>query len=182
MSAGRTRPDLSAVFVDRDGVINRKAPEGSYVHSWAEFEFLPGALDGLALLATSESPIVVVTNQRGLALGRMTADDLADIHRRMTQAISATGGRIDAVYHCPHDVGCHCRKPEIGMFEQAATDLGIRLDESAVIGDQPADMLAARRIGAVRVLVGGDHQQDVDHVASGLVDAARWLLERSTAR
>ena len=178
MRAGRARAQLSAVFLDRDGVINRKAAEGEYVTSWAEFEFLPGALEGLALLAASPLKLIVATNQRGIALGRMTEADLSDIHGRMRAAISESGGRIDAIYHCPHEAGCGCRKPETGMFEAAALKFGLQLDETAVVGDSPSDMEAASRIGALGVLVGGGSPevQGVDHVVADLAEAARWLL------
>jgi D-glycero-D-manno-heptose 1,7-bisphosphate phosphatase len=162
-------------------VINRKAPEGEYVTSWAEFEFLPGALEGLALLAEAPVKVIVATNQRGIARGRMTEADLSDIHRRMLAAVAEHGGRIDAIYHCPHEGGCACRKPGTGMFEAAAAELGLRLGETAVLGDSPSDMEAASRIGAVRVLVapdsGGEMLPDVDYGAADLADAARWLLD-----
>jgi histidinol-phosphate phosphatase family protein len=180
--AGRAPTGLTAVFLDRDGVINRKAPEGDYVTSWSRFEFLPGALAGLRLLAASPLAIIVATNQRGIALGQMTAQDLDDIHRHMGEAIAEAGGRIDAVYHCPHEVGCHCRKPEVGMFEDAARDLGLRLADTAVVGDSHTDMVAAKRIGAVRVLIGNTDTAmttdagDVDYAAVDLAAAARWLL------
>jgi histidinol-phosphate phosphatase family protein len=157
-------------------VINRKAAEGEYVTSWRGFTFLPGALEGLRRLAQAPAAVVVVTNQRGIALGRMTEGALADIHRRMRAEVTASGGRIDAIYHCPHDVGCRCRKPEVGMFERAAADLGLRLEDSAVVGDSPSDMLAAARIGAIRVSVGERARQDADYAAADLADAAGWLL------
>jgi D-glycero-D-manno-heptose 1,7-bisphosphate phosphatase len=175
MRPGRTRPGLSAVFVDRDGVINRKAPDGDYVTSWDQFEFLPGALTGLARLAGSALRIAVVTNQRGIALGRMSEGDLADIHDRMRAAVVEAGGRIDAIYHCPHEAGCRCRKPEVGVFEDAAEELGLELDHTAVVGDQLSDMLAAERIGALRVIV-GLAPPEADYVARDLDDAARWLV------
>ena len=182
MRAGRTgdRRGLSAVFLDRDGVINRKAPEGDYVTSWARFEFLPGALDGLRLLARAGTPIVVATNQRGIARGRMSEADLADIHERMRAAVEEAGGRIDAIYHCPHEGGCDCRKPGTGMFERASRDLGVSLDSAAVIGDRASDMEAAAAIGALRVLVRGHDEPmpRVDHVADDLSAAARWLLDQ----
>jgi histidinol-phosphate phosphatase family protein len=183
---------LTAVFLDRDGVINHKAPEGRYVTSWEEFAFLPGALEGLAVLARGSAPVIVVTNQRGIARGVMSAGELEDIHRRMRAAVAGAGGRIDAIYHCPHDAGCHCRKPEVGMFEEAAAAFGLTLSRTVVIGDQPSDMEAARRIGALRVLVSGadprdgvpargagpggvDGRESADHVAPDLLAAARWI-------
>jgi D-glycero-D-manno-heptose 1,7-bisphosphate phosphatase len=180
MRPGRARSELTAVFVDRDGVINRKAPDGEYVTSWARFAFLPGALEGLARLAASPLPVIVVTNQRGIARGRMSEQDLAEIHARMTREVRAAGGRIDAIYHCPHEGDCRCRKPGVGMFEQAAERFGLDLTCTAVIGDQPSDMLAAERIGAVRIRVEGGPEAGADHVARDLDAAAAWLLEHWT--
>ena len=162
-------------------MINRKAPEGEYVTSWAEFAFLPEALTGLRMLAEWGVPVVVVTNQRGIARGRMTAADLEDIHRRMSAAVADAGGRLDAIYHCPHEGGCECRKPEVGMFRQAAAELSLDLGEAAMVGDSASDMEAARRIGALRLLVGAETTADVpdvDHVAPDLAAAARWLMVR----
>jgi histidinol-phosphate phosphatase family protein len=177
--ADRAPDRLTAVFLDRDGVINRKAPEGDYVTSWERFEFLPDALEGLRMLAASPLSIAVVTNQRGVALGRMTVEQVEEIHDRMRAEVQAAGGRIDVIRYCPHDRGCRCRKPEVGMFEDAASALGIRLSDTAVVGDRASDMLAAERIGALRVLVGDEDYDGADHRASGLADAARWLLDGS---
>jgi D-glycero-D-manno-heptose 1,7-bisphosphate phosphatase len=158
-------------------VINVKAPEGEYVTSWSSFDFAPGAFEGLRLLARLGVPVVVLTNQRGVARGRMTEGDLADIHDRMRAEVASAGGRIDAVYHCPHEGGCECRKPGTLMFRRAADDLGIELGSCVVIGDRAADMEAAAAIGAMRVLVAGHDEPmpPVDHVAGDLADAARWL-------
>lgn len=177
MRAGRAGSDLTAVFLDRDGVVNRKAPEGEYVTSWDDFAFLPGALDGLRELAAGGVPVVVVTNQRGIAHGRMSEADLADIHDRMRAAVADAGGRIDAIYHCPHEGGCDCRKPGTDLFERAAADFGIDLADAAVVGDRASDMEAAAAIGALRVLVRGHDElmPEVDHEASDLLAAARWL-------
>jgi histidinol-phosphate phosphatase family protein len=178
--AGRAGVPLSAVFLDRDGVINVKAPEGEYVTSWSSFIFAPSALEGLRLLAGLGDPVVVVTNQRGVARGRMTEGDLADIHERMRAEVASAGGRIDAIYHCPHEGGCECRKPGTLLFRRAADDLGIELGSSVVIGDRAADMEAAAAIGALRVLVAGHDEPmpPVDHVAGDLAVAARWLADQ----
>ena len=171
----------ATVFLDRDGTVNAKAPEGDYVTSWEQFEFLPGAVEAVRLLSARGVRLVVVTNQRGIALGRMTEQDLADIHRRMCDALTAAGGAIAEVYHCPHEANtCDCRKPEIGMFLQAQRDFpDIRFEHSAVIGDSSSDMLAARRIGAKAVFLGdpgalGEADDVRDEVS--ILGAARWLL------
>jgi D-glycero-D-manno-heptose 1,7-bisphosphate phosphatase len=176
--ADRAPDRLTAVFLDRDGVINRKAVEGDYVTSWEQFVFLPDALEGLRILAASPLSIAVVSNQRGVALGRMTAEQVDDINDRMQAAVADAGGRIDVIRYCPHDRGCRCRKPEVGMFEDAASELQIWLSETAVVGDRASDMLAAERIGALRVLVGAEEYDGADYRATGLADAARWLVGR----
>jgi len=175
-----SRP-LRAVFLDRDGVINRKAPENSYVTSWAEFEFLPRALDGIALLTGSDLRTIVVTNQRGIARGALTEADLADIHARMAEAVSSAGGRIDAIYHCPHEGPCRCRKPQPGMLLDAARDLGFDPADAALIGDRAHDMAAAAAVGARAVFVRGYDEPipAVDYVADDLFDAAQWLVARA---
>lgn len=136
----------------------------------------------MALLASAGVPVIVATNQRGIARGRMTEADLAAIHKRLRAAVSAVGGRLDAIYHCPHEGGCRCRKPNLGMFEEAAAAFGLRLEDTVVIGDQPSDMEAARRIGALSVLVDpqasdGGAEGGVAHVARDLSGAVRWLAD-----
>jgi D-glycero-D-manno-heptose 1,7-bisphosphate phosphatase len=144
-------------FLDRDGTINRKAPEGDYVKSWDEFELLPRAPEALRLLADAGYRLVVVTNQRGIALGRMSEEDVADIHRRMVDELAGHGVAIEAVYHCPHDTGdcgeCDCRKPGTGMLERARRELGgIEPARCVMIGDSASDMEAAERFGCEGVL------------------------------
>ncbi len=161
-------------------MINRKAADGDYVTDWARFEFLPGALEGLALLAALDVPIVIATNQRGIALGRMSEQDLADIHARMLERVDAAGGRIDAIFHCPHDGGCACRKPLPGMLLDAARELDFDPAASALIGDSESDMRAAAAVGAWRVLVGPRRENGVeaDEYAEDLREAAKLLVGR----
>ena len=144
------------IFLDRDGTINRKRPEGDYVKTWEEFEFLPGALAGLRRMAESGAQMICVTNQRGIARNRMTEAALGEIHRRMMDVIREAGGRIDAVYYCPHEAGqCNCRKPLTGLFERARLDFPeINFTDSLVVGDAISDMAAASRLGCGSVLVG----------------------------
>ncbi|MGZ4277237.1 MAG: D-glycero-alpha-D-manno-heptose-1,7-bisphosphate 7-phosphatase [Solirubrobacteraceae bacterium] len=184
MRSRRAPAALSAVFLDRDGVINRKAAEGDYVRNWAAFTFLPGALEALALLATLDVPLVVVTNQRGIARGLMSEATVRDIHTRMVSAVAAAGGRIDRVEFCPHEPGtCDCRKPGTAMFHRAKAAIpAIDFIRSAMVGDRAADMQAARRIGAYRVLVrpvaGASRSIDADLVVADLRDATRALVGR----
>jgi D-glycero-D-manno-heptose 1,7-bisphosphate phosphatase len=178
------------VFLDRDGVINRKMPEPRYVTCWEEFEFLPGALEGLAALAKMDARIIVVSNQRGIARGVYTEETLADIHARMKTAVEAAGGRIDAIYYCPHAGGCDCRKPAIGMFERAAREIpGVDLAHAVVIGDNVCDVEAAARLGCPAVLVASGARKreilgkaaaeavPVELCVGSLAEAAGWVLQ-----
>jgi D-glycero-D-manno-heptose 1,7-bisphosphate phosphatase len=174
---------LTTAFVDRDGTINAKAPEGDYVKSWAEFRFLPGAAEALAALSAAGLRVVVVTNQRGIALGRMSERDLADIHARMLEEAGAAGARVDAVYHCPHHEGeCDCRKPATGMFERARRELpGLDFSRSVTIGDSDRDMGAGRAIGSRLVRIAREDDPAVDRVAPSLAVAAGWLVGHAPA-
>ncbi len=171
----------SALFLDRDGVINRKLPEDHYVRAWSEFAFLPGALEALAELAERFSPIVIVTNQRGIARGFMTLEDLEAIHSRMLTEIAAAGGRIDAIYVCPHDRGmCDCRKPLPGLFLQARRDRPeIDFAESVMVGDSLSDLLPAFELGMHPVLVanGSRRLEVLAQCAGRPVLAVETLLE-----
>jgi D-glycero-D-manno-heptose 1,7-bisphosphate phosphatase len=169
------------VFLDRDGTLNVKAPEGEYVTSWEQFTFLPGAPEAVRLLAEHGVRVIVATNQRGIARGQMTEDDLLEIHRRMLDELDAAGGNVAGIYHCPHDAGaCECRKPGVGMFLAAQRDFpDIRFERSTVVGDSGSDMLAARRIGAAPVFLGDAAdlaETDGIRREAGLLPAARWLL------
>jgi D-glycero-D-manno-heptose 1,7-bisphosphate phosphatase len=155
---------MSTAFLDRDGTINEKAPEGEYVTSAAEFRYLPGAEDAIRLLADAGWRVVVVTNQRGIALGRMTAESVDEIHRRLLEL------PIAAVYVCPHEKGaCDCRKPGTGLFLQAQRDFPeIDFGRSVVIGDAASDIAAGDALGCRTMLVGAPP-------LPSLLDAARTL-------
>ncbi len=150
-SSWRNRPGaarhLQAVFLDRDGVINRDSPE--YVTSWAQFEFLPGALGAIAALTAAAIDVVVITNQSALARGLMAPEALADIHQRFESAVTRHRGRIRAILHCPHhpDDHCGCRKPEPGMILQAQARFGLDLERTVMIGDRATDIACGRRAG-----------------------------------
>jgi D-glycero-D-manno-heptose 1,7-bisphosphate phosphatase len=142
------------VFLDRDGVINENLA-GRYVEDWATFRFLPGAVEAVAALKRAGYPVVVVTNQAGIAHGRFSADALEEIHRRMVAAVRAGGGDVDAVLHCPHhpQAGCDCRKPQPGMLRRAAERLDLDLSRSVLVGDHLTDLQAARAAGCRAILV-----------------------------
>jgi D-glycero-D-manno-heptose 1,7-bisphosphate phosphatase len=148
-------PDWS-LFLDRDGVINRRLVD-EYVRRWDEFEFLPGVLPALGRLAGLFRTIVIVTNQRGIGRGLMTEADLADIHGRMLDAVRAAGGRIDRIYHCPHDLSaaCACRKPKTELFARARADFPeLEPTRSIMVGDSSSDLQFAINAGLHGVWIG----------------------------
>jgi histidinol-phosphate phosphatase family protein len=170
----------AAIFLDRDGVINRRRAD--HVKSWAEFEFLPQALEGLREINRMGAPVVVVTNQSAVGRGLLTEADLYAIHERMVSEIAAAGGRIDAIYACLHTPadGCDCRKPAPGLILRATADLGLRIECSVMVGDSVSDLQAARAAGCISVLLADGAGAEVP-TASDLHQAAPLvasLLER----
>jgi D-glycero-D-manno-heptose 1,7-bisphosphate phosphatase len=143
-----------AVFLDRDGVINRRIQDG-YVTRLSEFEFLPDTIPGVRALAGLGRPIIVVSNQAGVAKGLVKQRSLEQMTGWFVGEIVAGGGRIDAVYYCPHAPAddCTCRKPKPGLFLQAANDFGVDLRQSVMIGDTVSDAEAATAAGVRPLLV-----------------------------
>ncbi|MBV9768880.1 MAG: HAD family hydrolase [Bryobacterales bacterium] len=136
------------VFLDRDGVINEKAPEGEYIESWSKFRFLPNIIDWIRLFNALDHMVIIVTNQRGVARGFMTEQDLVDIHEKMCQALAEKGARIDDIFYCPHEEGtCDCRKPRPGLVRRAVEKWDIDLSRSLLIGDSERDTELAQTCG-----------------------------------
>jgi D-glycero-D-manno-heptose 1,7-bisphosphate phosphatase len=142
-----------AIFLDRDGVINENRTD--HVKCWEEFEWLPGVLTSIRRLSQTGMPIFVVTNQAIVNRGMIAEAGLNDIHGRMTAMIEQADGRIDKVFHCPHDnhENCECRKPKPGMLKQAASEFGIDLTKSFLVGDSWTDIEAGLAVGASSILV-----------------------------
>jgi D-glycero-D-manno-heptose 1,7-bisphosphate phosphatase len=165
------------VLLDRDGTLNLKAPEGEYVTRPEALELLPGAAEAVRRLNDARVRVAVVTNQRGVALGHMSAADLAAVHSALhSQLAAATGARVDALYHCPHERGtCECRKPEPGLLARAATEFHVAPVDTVMIGDAESDVEAGRRFGARTVqLTAG--RSTADAVAPDLLAAVNVLL------
>ncbi len=143
------------IILDRDGVLNYDAPAGSYVREPAEFHWLPGALEGLALLRRAGLRVSVATNQAGVGRGLMSLEQLAAVHERMQAEAAAHGGALDAVLYCPHapEQQCSCRKPAPGLIQAAVARSGIAASDSLVVGDDGRDLEAARRAGVPAALV-----------------------------
>ncbi|MEZ4713789.1 MAG: HAD family hydrolase [Caldilineaceae bacterium] len=144
---------LTAIFLDRDGVINRERRD--YVKSWGEFQFLPNALGALRQLAALSVPVLVITNQSAIGRGIVSQSEIDVIHRRMQQEVSAAGGRIDQVFVCPHrpDENCACRKPRPGLLLQALARYNLVAARTVFIGDSFTDLQAAQAAGCRSMLV-----------------------------
>jgi len=148
-----------AVFLDRDGTINI---EKNYLYRVEDFELLPGASEGIALLCRAGYRIIVVSNQSGVGRGYYTEADVQHLHQHLDQILKQSGAVVDAYYYCPHHpeqgIGeyrsaCACRKPLPGMIIQAAADLDIDLARSFMIGDKLADVHAGTAAGCTPLLV-----------------------------
>ena len=146
---------IQTVFLDRDGVINEKLPEGSYVTRWEEFHVLPGVVEAIGLLNRAKIRVLVVSNQRGVALGLYSAEDVRALHAEFQKMLEAHGAHVDSFYFCPHDKGqCNCRKPLGGMFDQAVQEFpATTANTSAIIGDSIVDIEFGRRLGMTTVFL-----------------------------
>lgn len=184
---------LQTVFLDRDGVLNEKMPEGRYVTGWDEFRILPGVLEAIRLLNQSGLRAVVVSNQRGIALGLYTSRDVEAMHARFQSLLQAQGAHLDGFYVCPHDKGqCNCRKPLPGLFEKARSEFpDITAASSVMIGDSLSDLEFGRRLGMTTVFLESDPERQkpgaeearelADMRFSSLFAAASNLVVRLTA-
>lgn len=170
-----------AVFLDRDGVINRKAPEGVYITSRDQMHLLPGVPRAIRSLNRATFLVIVVSNQRCVAKGLLTVRDLESMHERMRDALAAEGATIDAIYYCPHEYEppCTCRKPAPGMLLKAAQDYQIDLASSWMIGDSPIDVEAGRNAGCKTawILNGEETTACADVVVRSLADAVEQILQ-----
>lgn len=144
-----------AIFIDRDGVINRRPPKADYVKNWEEFEFLPGAVEALKLLNQMGYDIYIITNQSGIARRIMTERDLALIHKKLKEELRKHDVRIKGIYYCPHgwDDRCECRKPKPGMFFRASREHYLDLTKTIFIGDDERDLQAGNAAGCRTILV-----------------------------
>jgi D-glycero-D-manno-heptose 1,7-bisphosphate phosphatase len=148
-----------AVFLDRDGTINEQM---GYINHISRFVLLPGVGRAIRRLNERNIPVVVVTNQSGLARGYFPVSLLDKVHAKMKEQLAAEGAHIDGLYICPHHPEakekkyrktCNCRKPKTGLLEQAAADLDIDLKSSFMVGDRWSDLKCAAAAGATPVLV-----------------------------
>ena len=182
------------VFLDRDGTLNE---EVCYLHRPEDLRILPGVPKALRMLKKAGYRLVVVTNQAGVARGYYTEEDVKLLHRYMNEILEKDGAGIDAFYYCPHHpehgIGvykkaCHCRKPDIGMFEMAASQFPVDRAHSFMIGDKILDVEAGKGFGLTSILVGTGYgesergrilgQLPWDFYAADLMEAARWIIQK----
>ena len=145
------------VFLDRDGVINVKLPYGQYVTQPGQLTFCPGAAEAIAKLNHAGMRVIVVTNQRGVALNLFSEQQLSEVHQHLHQLLAAHGAHLDAIYACPHARdACDCRKPLPGLFLQAFRDFpNASPANSLMIGDSLSDIQAGMHLGLATVFIEG---------------------------
>lgn len=191
MTERKLRP---AVFLDRDGTINEQM---GYINHISRFRMLPRSAAAIRLLNEHQVPVVVVSNQSGLARGYFPAALLDEVHEKMKRLLREQGAHVDGIYVCPHHpeaeeeqyrVACQCRKPGIGLLTRAARELSLDLGRSYVVGDRWSDLKAAAQCHATGILVltgygRGDFEyigptQTVQphYVAEDLYDTVQWIL------
>ena len=144
---------MNLIILDRDGVINHDSTE--YIKSVDEWQAIPGSLQAISNLSRNGYRVVVATNQAGLARGKFNIESLNAIHRKMQNHLLQFGGKIEAIFFCPHgpNDGCKCRKPKPGLYTDIARRLNVLLDEVYAVGDSLTDVDAAISAGARPILV-----------------------------
>ncbi|MGH7553753.1 MAG: D-glycero-alpha-D-manno-heptose-1,7-bisphosphate 7-phosphatase [Longimicrobiales bacterium] len=186
----RARGSRPAAFLDRDGTI---VIERYYLADPERVQLVPGAAGALKRLAAAGFALVVVTNQSAIAQGIYTVNDFEAVQRRIEEKLAAEGVRLDGVYYCPHHPAftgpCRCRKPEPGLFQEAAGDLGLDFTRSAFIGDRVKDVIPALPLGGrgflVRTGYGMEHQHHAPQgieVVDDLAAAADRILDETGKR
>jgi D-glycero-D-manno-heptose 1,7-bisphosphate phosphatase len=170
---------FDAVFLDRDGTINVKAPEGSYVCTPSQLRLLPRAGSAIRTLNEAGILVLVVTNQRGVASQLLSLDDVHEVHRALTARLRRFGARVDEFYVCPHaDGSCTCRKPAPGLLFQASRERpGLRLERTVMIGDSETDVAAANAVGACAIRLGPEGTRSAaSHIYRDLWSAVGALV------
>lgn len=184
-----------AVFVDRDGTI---IDETGYLSDPGKVRVLRNVPSALRRLNQIRVPVIVVSNQSGVARGMFTVRDVEKVNQRIRDLLATEGAFVDAIYFCAHhpdyDIRCDCRKPQPGLLIAASENFGISLAESFMVGDKLIDVQAGKTAGASTVLVRtGDGQKELqncgaeilevtDRICEDLSEAVEWILERKNIR
>ena len=163
--AERYLQNKKIILIDRDGVINKKAPRGEYISRWEDFHWIADTRSALKALSDNGFKFVVISNQAGINRGMIDSDELERIHLNMLKQCKADGVDILSVHVCPHhwNEGCDCRKPKPGMFYDVSRQWLLRLDRTLFVGDDPRDCQAAFNAGCASVFVGG--KDDLVHLS-----------------
>ncbi|MFK7809158.1 MAG: D-glycero-alpha-D-manno-heptose-1,7-bisphosphate 7-phosphatase [Saprospiraceae bacterium] len=174
------------LFLDRDGVINRRLP-AAYVTSVNEFQIFEGALEAIAQFTNQFDYVFIVTNQAGIGKGLMTTENLEEVHAHLLTKVENAGGQIDAIYHCPKrkEENADCRKPNSGMALQAQHDFpDIDFETSIMVGDSWSDMEFGKRLGMLTVLIAGKEEEkelmesyEVNERFLSLIEFAEKIVE-----
>ncbi|MFZ5483076.1 MAG: D-glycero-beta-D-manno-heptose 1,7-bisphosphate 7-phosphatase [Pseudomonadota bacterium] len=179
---------MKLIILDRDGVINHDSDQ--FIKSPDEWKPIAGSLEAIARLNQAGYRVVVATNQSGLGRGLFCMDTLNRIHAKMHKLVAMAGGRIDAVFLCPHpaDADCECRKPKAGLFRDIAARYHLDLSGVPAVGDALRDLQAAEAVGARPILVrtgkgqrtlAGAPLPEASEVFDDLADVVRALVERT---
>lgn len=182
----------SAVFIDRDGVINK---EVGHLNSLSQFELIDGVAESIRKINNKGILVIIITNQPVIARGELSEKKLRIIHNKMDVLLGISGAYIDAIYYCPHHPHkgfkgeiaemkkeCLCRKPSPGMILRAADELNVALEKSWMIGDSTSDILAAKNAQVKSILVktghsgkDGKYKTTPDYIANSLKEAVNWI-------
>lgn len=193
MNPDKPHRPVPAVFLDRDGTINR---EVEYLSRVSDLELIEGASRAIGMLKRAGFRVVVVTNQSGVARGFLDEQKVLEINLALSDMLKKEGTHVDAWYYCPHHpsegnepyrTACSCRKPGTGMVEQACQEFPVDLSASFVVGDTLCDMELAWNCGMKAVLVKTGHGMKalshmdadtagrLDYIAADLLDASEWI-------
>lgn len=165
-----------AVFLDRDGTIIEDA---GYLSDARDVRLLPGALDALGALRNAGFALVLVSNQSGVGRGLISPTQLAEVHRRLEDELASGSVTLDSALYCTHKPtdGCDCRKPAPGMILEAASQIGIEISASYLVGDRETDVLAGVAAGCRPILLGPDDPRSAaSYCAPDLLAAAEHIL------
>jgi histidinol-phosphate phosphatase family protein len=197
---GRIFPHKTAVFLDRDGVINK---EVDLLTRAEQIKLIDGSAEAIKMLNKNNFWVIVVTNQPVVARNLCTEEDIDNIHKKLKAMLEKKGACIDAIYYCPHHPErghpeadspkyrreCDCRKPKIGMLKRASEEFHFNLKESIIIGDRTVDIKTGKNAGCKTILVktgygGSDSKYEVkpDHVFENLLKASNFIIRKFKGR
>lgn len=172
----------SAAFLDRDGTLVR---DPGYLDDPSQVELVEGAAGAVAQLNARGIPVVVVTNQSGIGRGYYSEDDFRAVQREVERRLARYGCALDAVYYCPHapEESCGCRKPELGLYREAAERFGISLAHGLYVGDKVTDVIPAARTGGTGFLVrtGAGEEAETERLPEGcrVADSLSEAVDRA---